>query len=146
MDYERALKITADCQSHVFHAMGLPGQEPQSLEDYSLGEMLEAGRVVHETDDRRRAEGTSTVVHSVCDDRLVAALYLAANHHGDSPRSPTPVCTVDGKVVVVVRPESHPGGGEPVPEEFEPIEERSAVESDRSDILSLDEARSRRSA
>lgn len=106
MTYERAVEIVEACTANgVYHMLGSRGREVPSIEDFSLAEMVEAQRVVRETEGARMkpVAGPQTF-HVVCDARLVAALYVAQHFPGDDPDDANPVCLLpDGRAVFVLR-------------------------------------------
>lgn len=98
MDIERAKEITKACTAHFFYREGLQKEPPPSLAEYSLAEMLEAQQVIKAANGTGNG-GTSTIF---CDDRLVAALYVAYHYAAD----PTGDCeakavSLDGRGVFV---------------------------------------------
>lgn len=106
MSYERACEIVEACTAlGVYHILGDRGRELRSLKDFSLAEMVEAQRVVKETEDARTKPGAGPqTYHTVCADRLVAALYVATHFPGDDPSNVNPICLLpDGRAVVVIQ-------------------------------------------
>ncbi len=89
MTKEEAAKINSDIVLNGAVTIGIYGKEVPSLAKYSLADMVEASHIM--SDDGK-------VV--VCDDRLIAALYVACNY---SPDSKVPVAVANGNVVVVAR-------------------------------------------
>lgn len=105
MAYERAVEIVEACTANgVYHMLGDCGKDVPSLADYSLAEMVEAQRVVQETEvDRQKPDGKTRSFHTVCADRLVAALYVASHYPGQDGRDVDPICLLpDGRAVVVL--------------------------------------------
>lgn len=105
MAYERAVEIVEACTANgVYHMLGDRGREVPSLKDYSLADMVEAQRVVRETEDAaRKPDGVSRSFHMVCADRLVAALYVAHHFPGEDAENPEAVCLLpDGRAVFVL--------------------------------------------
>ena len=90
----RAREIVAACTAHEYVRMGISQGPAPDLTGYTLLEMVQAQQVV------RAANTGSSSISMVCDDRLVAALYLAANDQdpGDPPYHPRAVV---GRTAVV---------------------------------------------
>jgi len=94
MDLDHARAIVNACARHVLWRQGLQPDPPPSLGDYSLAELVEANHLM-------RANGSAN-----CDDRLVAALYVAYHWHAHEPDDDQidPVAvSCHGAGVVVVR-------------------------------------------
>lgn len=94
MTKERAIEINNACCAHAWYREGLREELPPTLEGISLEDMLEATKIV---------EGL-TPRQMVCDQRLLAALYVAYNYHADDQDNIDPVAmSMDGKAVCVVK-------------------------------------------
>ncbi len=104
MDLVRAKQINEACFQHVMWGMGLTDKEPPSLEAYSLQEMLDASRLV-KADNVGRQEVTV-----VCDERLIAALYVLYHYPASSIESVEPIARRPGAMVAVFRPEAESVG------------------------------------
>jgi hypothetical protein len=108
MEVERARKIVADMMAHVWLLEGISKEEPPSLLGYTLGEMLDANRVVDEADrelmEKARAEHKGCDLQFVCAERLTAALYVAYHFAGDDAHveSVIPVAMSNSGVAVCV--------------------------------------------
>lgn len=106
MTYERACEIVEACTANgVYQMLGATNGEPvPSLAEFTLAEMVEAQRVVRQTEnDRQKADGLPRSFHVVCDDRLVAALYVAQNYPACSPDAAESVCLLpDGRAVFIL--------------------------------------------
>lgn len=105
MTYERAVEIVEACTANgVYHMLGDRVREVPSLKDFTLAEMVEAQHVVRETENARMKPGAGPqTFHTVCADRLVAALYVAQHFPGDDPADAHPICLLpDGRAVVVL--------------------------------------------
>jgi hypothetical protein len=89
------------------------GEYSEAVALYSLPDLLEAQRVLaHANDDARGKPGPKTI-YSVMDDRMVAAVYVAAQCEGsmadaDGRYSPEPIATVNGRSVVVLQVQRNP--------------------------------------
>ena len=95
MTIERALEINAICVAHAMYREGISdGEPPPSLEGISLGDMLAATRLV----ERMRPRTQMT-----CDDRLLAALYVAYNYQPCELDDIDPVAARPGAAVCVVK-------------------------------------------
>jgi len=86
MDIDQARRIVSEMTSHVFYAEGLDETAPRSLAEYSLGEMLEANKLVKEADQTGPGNGPKTV-QIVCDERLAAALYVLYHYEPNPNRA-----------------------------------------------------------
>lgn len=93
MSIERATELVELCNLHVFHSMGIVDEQPQTLQDVSLADLVEANRLVRESPDL-------TMVH--CDDRITAAIYVAYHYRGDDISAVEPVVTVGRRAVAVL--------------------------------------------
>lgn len=105
MDYERAVEIVGACvQNGVYHMLGDNGRPVPSIASYSLAEMVEANRIVREVDLATQEPGSGPrTIHMTCDDRLTAALYVAAHFPGSDPADPDIICLLpDGRGVFVL--------------------------------------------
>lgn len=109
MDMDEARKIVADTVVvgtylvlHDDDGNHLNGKDVPSLKDYTLGQMVEATRMVEEAN--RRPEGHTGAWHTqtVCDDRLLAALYVAHHYPASDPESIEPICLLPGGQLVCV--------------------------------------------
>lgn len=87
MNLERAFEIVSIVNDMAFYSMGLwdEGKPVRGLANISLGEMLEAKRLVEEGNAAPAAEGSRTI-HVVPDDRLIAAAYALFHYepNGDA--------------------------------------------------------------
>lgn len=100
MSLERALEIHGRMVSHHLADQGVPGQEPESLVEFSLAELLEAKDLVS------RASNLGGGVHRlIVDDRLLAALYVVHHYQGsDLAAGPAQIIANGaGNSLVVVR-------------------------------------------
>ena len=111
MNYERAVEVNSAMLAVSYARMGLelnPGQPLPSLAGYSLAEMVEASCVLDakdKEDAKTREPGEAYSITMRCDDRLVAALYTAANYDGQDEDSGNfePLAEVDGKALILVK-------------------------------------------
>lgn len=101
MDLERALAINRDLVGVKMHTMDLQEDCPD-LKGYSLEEMLQATRTVREAGGIRQADGTVRY-STVCDERLVAALYVWAHWRGDPLDELEPIVRGQGRAVLVAK-------------------------------------------
>ena len=76
MDLNRAIEIVGICTQHVFYREGLIDKKPPSLADVSLRELIEAHDLLRVENDKPSVNGQK-VIYTVCDDRLLAAIYVA---------------------------------------------------------------------
>lgn len=99
---EGAKQVVSACASHVWaQQAGLASGAAKSIDEFSLGELLCANRVIADSPGERiPGGGTRHYVH--CDDRLVAALYVAAHWPASDPAHAQPVAVVGDKAVLVV--------------------------------------------
>lgn len=75
MDPTRAREINAALVAHAMYDMGLRDEDPPSLKGISLEEMIQATRILQK-ENRDNPNGGSCV----CDDRLIAALYVLTHY------------------------------------------------------------------
>lgn len=73
MSLERAKEINAACIAHAYHQLCLSSQPPPSLSGYSLSEIIEAAKLIEKHD----------LPVMRCDERLLAALYVAYHYDQD---------------------------------------------------------------
>lgn len=105
LSVDRAEAVNATCVGAAMDDMGLESSKepPLRLKDLSLAEMVDAVRVVREHEQRKLCDADGRRSMSVvCDDRLLAALYVATHYE---PSKFTPVVRVDGRAVAVVAEE-----------------------------------------
>jgi hypothetical protein len=114
MELDRAKEINSALLDIGFFTEGLKtGEETQKavdlLGDVSLSDMLKAGEVVRQENERTFAESvenmrlkgsSSRTIMMVCDDRLVAAIYAALNY---SVGHETIVVLPDRRQIVIQR-------------------------------------------
>lgn len=100
MTLTRAYQIVHDCNAVYMATMGLLNFPPPSLKGYSLAEMIEAKGLVRAHEENQPAPKTITCT---CDDRLIAALYVACHWEGGDPKDCEAVVVCDGNAVIVLR-------------------------------------------
>ena len=88
MTIERAHEINGLLCNVAFRDMGLKTTPIDGLAEISLEDMLEAGRIVE-------AENAAKEITTVCDPRMVAAIYVL--HHYDAGR----IVSLDRKVLMI---------------------------------------------
>jgi hypothetical protein len=93
MDETQAIEITDACMEHVLFREGIRTAAPRSLANYSLRELLDANETI--------ANGTKARMH--CDQRLVAALYVAYHYDAQDPAELDAVALKPGAAVVVIK-------------------------------------------
>ncbi|HYE20127.1 MAG TPA: hypothetical protein VEA69_16895 [Tepidisphaeraceae bacterium] len=89
-----ARAIVSDCLTHVWYREGLRDDPPASLAGYSLAQLVEANRIVRDDPGDRQPDGTTRVMMN-CDDRLVAALYVATHYEPEDQRDATPIAILN---------------------------------------------------
>lgn len=84
---ERAREIVSACTKHVLFDMGVVEGRPRSLAGLSLRELLDANAIVAAANKAADAGGDppAVQVQTVCDPRIVAALYVAYNFDPQDP-------------------------------------------------------------
>lgn len=89
MELDRAIELVGAVNSFAYFAMGL--QEPISIKNATLAELVQARDVV-ETENRRRNDlpGTKTLM-CVPDDRLIAAVFTARHYEAQDEESVDPI-------------------------------------------------------
>ncbi len=100
MTLGRAREIVAAMVGHVCWEVGAMETKPQSLADLSLAEMVEANRIVCEIG-AVEIEAGAKEVRTVCEDRLIAALYVLYHYEPDMTNHPI---VHDGQKLVDVLP------------------------------------------
>lgn len=106
MTLERAREIVGACvQNGVFLHLGARSGEVPSLASMTLADMVEANRLVQASNrESNTPDGVRRRIQTVCDDRLLAALYVAHHFPGSAPDECEPICLLpDGRAVFVVR-------------------------------------------
>lgn len=84
MTLERAYEINSAMLDFGLRAIGLNKQVAQpSLVDVSLAEMIQCAPIIKEHEDKQPADQPKTFT-VVCDDRLVAAIYVSLHFPPDS--------------------------------------------------------------
>lgn len=103
MELERARDITGACLAHTYYRMGFIEEEPPSLEDYSLRELLDANHRVDEENKKFSVDGKKRI-QVICADRLVAALYTLYHYQAELPDSGVePIAEIEGKVLCCIQ-------------------------------------------
>ena len=77
--------------------MGIDVGEPPSIEDYTLRDLLDANDLVRELNRAEDHELGPRVIQVVCDERLIAALYVAQHYGTSAPENPEDIVVVNGK-------------------------------------------------
>lgn len=102
MSEARALEVTAACVAHNLAREGLRDGELPDLSGVSLADLIEANRIVRELPGVKGENGMVSKPFN-CDDRFVAALYVALHYDGDDDaQAVTPVAAAGGKLVIVL--------------------------------------------
>ncbi len=97
MDQETAQIINAACVSHVMYQQGFFQGPLPDLSEYTLEDLVQAAKMVKEANNT--SDGS---IHSVCAERLLAALYVSYHYDGeDSGDVKDPVCLGRNAVFVV---------------------------------------------
>lgn len=99
MALERAYVIVQACSAVISHHTGLSEEEPPSLKEYSLPELIEARDLVrtHHAE-MHWSKNTSAVL----EDRFIAALYVAGNFFGFDSESCEAVVRSEGVGVFII--------------------------------------------
>lgn len=100
MTLERAFTIHNACSAAYFRYLGF-ASEGGDISGLSLAEMVEAAAITRKHGTIAHPDGTQTVT-AICDDRLLAALYVTENYPASEPDSAEPIITLGHKAVVVV--------------------------------------------
>jgi oligoribonuclease NrnB/cAMP/cGMP phosphodiesterase (DHH superfamily) len=101
MTAQRAREINSAICAQEFDRMGISNGPAPSVKDYSLEQMLTA-RFLVDKEKRFNAQGKE-VVTVIPAERMVAAVYVAANYEGGSPSQCEPVTLAEGNFVMVLR-------------------------------------------
>jgi hypothetical protein len=103
MTEEKAREIVGDMYETFLYFQIGGKQKPKPL-DYTLGEMVEANKIVAELNKTRigNPSGKSVSIQMMLDDRLVAAIYCARHYEGGSLEKPKIITEVDGKVLMLI--------------------------------------------
>lgn len=97
---QKARAINKACCAHVFKQMELIEEDPPSLRNYSLLDLIEAKEALEQYNWDR----TDSKLESVCDDRLLAALYVVYNYPGQDPNDiEDAICVGNGTAVITVK-------------------------------------------
>lgn len=107
MKISEARKILKHMIQWCFYFQGLNQEMPDSM-DYSLEDMLKAGKVVEKAEDKQKGkinkEGKRVTKRSLkIDPRGVAALYVAMSFEGGTGKNPNVVARYKNNFVCVVR-------------------------------------------
>lgn len=102
MDNARAQEINGALCSYEFYGVGISEKVPGGLEGVSLEEMIEATRIVRKIENPPDKEGMRLMT-STCDDRLIAAIYVALNWDYQSENHHPIVLTPESALVHVRR-------------------------------------------
>jgi hypothetical protein len=105
MDLKTAKEITHKCGLHVFYLQGVTEDEPPSLAEYTLSELLEANHRVKQWNARDPDEAGRKNMQIYCDDRLIAALYVTYQYEPDWPDDAQPIAMREGCVLLLLRAE-----------------------------------------
>lgn len=111
MTREEAELINGLCVEHGLFRLGVIDYRPTTLAHYSLAQLIEARDIVR-AENRLVKPGGGRSFHTVCDDRLLAALYVAHHYDAVDPgRDIEPIVVAGDRAVVVLRmpPEVHGG-------------------------------------
>lgn len=100
--FERSLDITRACIAHVMYRHGLQEEPPPSLAEYSLRDLLDANHAVRAHNSEPRGPDGKRTIHTVCDDRLVAALYVATHYRPSPAEEPEPIVLLPDRVLLCV--------------------------------------------
>jgi hypothetical protein len=104
MELEQAKEIVQACVHHTMHKMGIIEEQPPSLYEYSLRELLDANDQVKADNDSRRDLKGPQSFQTVCDDRLVSALYTLYHFDGDQNGGRVePIALANGKALICIR-------------------------------------------
>lgn len=100
MTIDEAKKINADVFHWCFgHVVGEPSAAPPP--EYPLADMLDASRLMRGHREPSDRPGASCR-YAVCDDRLIAAMYVLGRYDASSPGDADPILCGAGKAVCVV--------------------------------------------
>lgn len=103
MTREEAETINGLCVAHGLYRLGVVEDRPATLAPYSLAQLIEARDIVRAENGVVKPGGGRSF-HTVCDDRLLAALYVAHHYDPVDPgRDIEPVAIVGDRAVVVLR-------------------------------------------
>ncbi len=104
MNIDKAQEIVDACCAHTFYKMGIREEPPPSLGAYSLRELTDANHAVAKYNDTRTDRKASTV----CDDRLIAALYALYHYPGDNAGDAEAIVIGGGCALLCVRISDEP--------------------------------------
>lgn len=112
MPLDRAKQIGDDLVRVWMESMGVPGGpiDVKRLRSYTLGEQLEAMRVLSEAEKREEAEAKaaaqdgrySHTVYTKVADRGIAAIYALLHHEACDPREVEPIISVGGAALAAI--------------------------------------------
>lgn len=114
MPLDRAKQIGADLVRVFMESMGVPGHPVNvpRLRSYTLAEMLEAMRVLAETEKREEAEAKakaaaqggrySHTIYQKVADRGIAAIYALLHHEADHPQQVEPIISLGSAALLAV--------------------------------------------
>jgi len=101
-EFQRALDITDACVRNHYWMMGIIQEEPPSLADYTLLELVEANHAIAKDEGQVNPDGSRSIpIH--CDDRLVAALYTAYHFDPSDQDDIDPIVKLPDRVLVNIK-------------------------------------------
>jgi hypothetical protein len=100
MDGEQAKRLVAMMTEHAFYTQGIIDKQPQNISGFTLAEMLYANRYVENLNKNAKPDpaGKKTI-QLVCDDRLIAAIYVLYHYGYSIPIRP--IVIMDGRCVCI---------------------------------------------
>lgn len=113
MDFATAEKINGATLEWALYKMGIIDHQPESIKEYSLRELIEARDVVNvANDEAQKATDGPRTIHTVCDDRAIAAVYVATHYesqpNGSDDIEPIVLISIDGNKVACLALVSFP--------------------------------------
>jgi hypothetical protein len=101
LDLEGACVLNAQLVEHTMYKMGVRDDPPHDLSKGNLIEMVAAGVIVRAIDDAA-PPGSGRTIHTVMDDRAVAAIYTTYNYDASPQHDVEPVTLIPGKACAVL--------------------------------------------
>jgi hypothetical protein len=98
---KRDQDITGACVMNKMYSMGIgEGLEPPpSLAEYSLQQLIDANHRVRDRNGTKNSDGSESY-RMFCDDRLIAALYVAYNYEPEDQHDIDPIVRLDDRALI----------------------------------------------
>jgi hypothetical protein len=107
MTEEEAERIVNLCVLHVAYTQGWIAKVDldrlSQIREVPLADMVQANRMIAERKSKP-STGGSRIIHATCDDRLIAAIYVAWHYDADDEAVVTRPCGTHRKVGLAILP------------------------------------------